>query len=263
MRTYIWARAAAIDWAIIVAAIFIASADWTFIPIAVLVIGNRQHAIAILGHEGAHCLICKTRWVNDLLCNWLVFYPLGICMAQYRSFHWKHHRHTNTPDDPEIALKAVRPNAMQMPFSRGKIMRQLAGDFIGLGIPQLVAFIVHVRPRKWQELGAIAFLIAAIGACIYFGLILVPLLWFGSLYTSFWAFFRYRVWAEHVGGGPGETLVFDVSLLQQLVFFPHNSHLHHEHHEHPSVPFSELSRGQIGVSLCESRYLGLFETTER
>lgn len=255
----IWLRAAILDWAIIAIAMSVSVWSSWLIPIAILAIGNRQHALAILGHDGAHRLICNNKWLNDLMTDVLVFYPLGLSLKQYRKFHWEHHRNTNTDNDPERPLKSIWP-AMQMPFSQRKVIWQLLGDLVGLGIPQLIAFLVHVRPRAIAECGALAFVLVAMCCFVYFDLAFVPLIWFGSLYTTFWMFFRYRIWAEHVGGGPGETLVFDVNWLQRIVFFPHNCHLHHEHHEKPGVPFHKLKRSIVGLTLCEARKLDNFRS---
>jgi fatty acid desaturase len=38
----------------------------TLIPL-IVVIAARQHALGILGHDGAHRLICRNRVLNDLL----------------------------------------------------------------------------------------------------------------------------------------------------------------------------------------------------
>jgi fatty acid desaturase len=253
-----WILVAAIDWIIIVTGIALSSYSLWFLPLSILVVGNRQHALAILGHEGAHCLITRNRRINDLLTNWLVFYPLGISLKEYRIFHWAHHQNTNTEYDPEVILKRTKPHAMVMPFSQRKVAWHILSDLVGCGIPQLLAFLWHVKPKSVMDTFFImvAPSIAVVLALSGFGTEIA--VWYVSLLTSFWAFFRYRVWAEHVGGREYETLVFDTNLFQRLVFFPHNSDKHYEHHRNCSVPFYNLTRPTIGIGLCQARQDNLF-----
>lgn len=254
-----WLSAAFIDWAIVAVAIYVGANHLILLPIAMLVVGNRQHALAVLGHDGAHRLICKSKFLNDLLANVLTFYPMGLCLKQYRKWHWEHHRNTNTDKDPEIPLRAVHPNPIEMPFEPSKIWRHVVMDLFGFGIPQMVAFMIHVRPRKISEFVSPCIALAATALLIYSGLAIVPIIWFGSLFTTFWAFIRYRTWTEHIGGEEGETLIFDTNRIQQAIFFPHNIHLHHEHHEKPGIPFHKLPRRErSGKTLCEARLHGNF-----
>src|SRR5208282_4423229 len=61
-----WLRDAVLDWAVIVGAVTVAhvfSNPLTWL-LALLVIGNRQHALAILGHDGTHFTLSHDRRLN-------------------------------------------------------------------------------------------------------------------------------------------------------------------------------------------------------
>jgi fatty acid desaturase len=236
-----WLTAVFFDWVIVVLAICLSYFSYWFIPISILIIGNRQHALGILGHDGAHQLVCpRNKFLNDLITNIFVFYPFFISIKEYRKFHWDHHRNTNNDKDPEILLKATKPNSMEGPITLRKVVKHGLMDLMGFGIPHIVAFMFYIRPKKIRDSIPIFFVLLMSLFLIYSKNYLILVLWFVSLYTSFWFFFRLRVWTEHVGLDEGETLRFTPTMLEKILFLPHNTWLHYEHHEKPSVPFDKL-----------------------
>jgi hypothetical protein len=60
--------ATAEEWAAIIAAIALCSFFWhpVLYLIALVVIGSRQHALLIIGHDASHYRYLPTRWQNDL-----------------------------------------------------------------------------------------------------------------------------------------------------------------------------------------------------
>lgn len=64
---------------------------------AIILIGCLQHRIGLAGHEGAHYMLHPNRLVNDLLSNWLCFFPLFGELSQYRAKHLSHHLYPNDP----------------------------------------------------------------------------------------------------------------------------------------------------------------------
>jgi len=70
-----------------------------FLPVVVVWIGARQHALAILMHDGAHYLLFKNRRLNAVVSELFLAWPLFITMRAYRGGHFAHHRHVNTEKD--------------------------------------------------------------------------------------------------------------------------------------------------------------------
>ncbi len=243
-----WLAAFVFDWGAIAAAM-VAFERWpgalTGLA-AVLLIGTRQHGIAVLGHDGAHGAICRPRWLNDALAR-ACFWPLGIGLKRYRAFHFAHHRWVGTALDPERALKARNAAAWALPASRGRVLWLCGMDF--LAWPAL---------RDILPFMALAASPGAVGAALIFwaGVVAVfgwePLeLWFGALVTAFWASNRLRIWTEHQG--TDGTHCVRASWWQRFVFLPHNIGWHVEHHEAPGVAFWRLPgrRRQEAVSVGE------------
>ena len=98
--------------------------------------------------------------------------------------------------------------------------------------------IMLMRLSKPPRVGdAIAPLLwhAMVGALfVQLGLWWAPVLWYASLSTAFWAFFRLRVWTEHVG--TLQTHRLSATWWQRALFLPHNTWCHAEHHENAAVP---------------------------
>jgi fatty acid desaturase len=226
-----------------------------FVIFAWLVVGNRQHALGILAHDGAHRLVAKDRKLNDLITNWFTFYPLMIPIRTYRLFHFAHHRNVNNEHDPEIPLKSIGPCKMEPPFTQRKVITHSLLDLIGFGLPQIVGFLYHVRAKQPRDYIAYFPMPVVAAALITTDFWVAVPIWFVSLWTTFWCCFRLRVWSEHVGLGEGETLVYKPKLWQQILFLPHGSAYHAEHHSYPNTPFNMLGTlfQDVDTSLCEAR----------
>ncbi|HRQ88822.1 MAG TPA: fatty acid desaturase [Bacteroidia bacterium] len=70
---------------------------------AAFVVGILQHRIGLMGHEASHYLLHPDRRWNDLLADWLCFYPVFGTLANYRAKHLAHHLHPNHPErDPNL-----------------------------------------------------------------------------------------------------------------------------------------------------------------
>lgn len=97
----------------------------TFVA-AVILIGSRQLGLAILMHDAAHGVLLKTHWANEFVGQWLCGLPVFSDMIGYRHYHLIHHRKTQQPDDPDIALSAKFPITRKS--YRRKFIRDLTGQ---------------------------------------------------------------------------------------------------------------------------------------
>ena len=92
---------------------------------SVAIIGARQLGIAILMHEAAHGLLHPNRRVNDAVGQWFCAAPVGADLGQYRDYHLRHHKHTQTEDDPDLDLSA------HFPVTRASLRRKIVRDLTG------------------------------------------------------------------------------------------------------------------------------------
>lgn len=238
----------AIDWAILVPALAAPGLAWRWwgvwglsvLPFAILVIGNRQHALGVLGHEGAHRLIApRNRALNDGLTQVLCFWPLLADVNVYRGFHLAHHHKLNTPEDPENAYREAGAPHWDLPYTRAKLLRRCTLDALGGGFGEAWRIRRFMGPQSvFAAAGPItcALAITAVGAA--FGHPWVVVLWYWSLGTTFVALWRARCWFEHAG--VEHTHRLHLNLWQRHLVSPHNIWIHWEHHTLAGVPWWAL-----------------------
>nr|AAM97299.2 fatty acid desaturase [uncultured bacterium CSLC2] len=253
-----WVLAALSDWVIIFCAFFFIHAVLTntvALPLEMrvcavivsawlgaIVIGSRQHALAILGHEGAHGMIAKTMWLNDFLANLMCFWPLGSGIDGYRKFHFDHHHNLGTPRDPELEHKRRSAPEWDLPDTNRGIRIRFAKDLLGFGLNDLflVEHYVGIFRRHMTVrdlMGPIVWWTVAVAVIGPMHLWWVIPVWFGALATAFWAFFRVRMWTEHLGTPNVHRITV---VWWQRLFVPHNTWYHFEHHRFSNVPFFRL-----------------------
>jgi fatty acid desaturase len=203
--------------------------------VATLLIGLRQHGLALLGHDGAHQLFSRNKRVNDLVANALCFWPLGAALEGYRAFHLQHHKQLGTEQDPELGFVAY-----EVPTTRRHIACRALLDLFGLGAAFSTSFIAKVRAERLaHRLAPIVWQVAMITVCYATGQLWIAGIWFAAQLTSFSMAFRLRAGFEHHGLRDG-THRFEPTLLSRHVYLPHNTHCHYEHHRYASVPCYSL-----------------------
>jgi fatty acid desaturase len=236
-----WLTDAAMDWAVIAAALA-AVALWPHVAVfaaAVLVIGNRQHALTVLGHDGTHYTLSHKTRLNDLLTNLLCFWPLGLTVSGYRALHYAHHAHTGTESDPELGHKRMRAPQWDLPNKPIRVLRHAMMDLIGYSLADYVIIVRFAKPQSRREYAPLAlFHLAALGLLLWSGMWLAAAAWYVSLVTSFMMFFRLRLWLEHQGTDDTQRLA--LTWWQGALLAPHNAWHHWEHHNYPTIPYHRL-----------------------
>ncbi|MCG8416628.1 MAG: fatty acid desaturase family protein [Proteobacteria bacterium] len=240
---------------------------WTTAVVAVIVIGGRQLALAVLMHECAHRSLFRSRLLNEFCGQWLCGAPVWTHLTKYRKHHWRHHNHTGTEDDPDLGL--VKP----FPTSRRSLARKLLRDITGIaGIKRIVAILLmdfgylqytasvdaRVIPQQGRRVrdvlrcglgnilpvfltnAGLFLLLHALGqAALY-------LLWVAAYLTTFSVFIRVRSIAEHActDRSPdafANTRTTRAGLLARLTVAPHHVNYHLEHHLLMTVPHYRLA----------------------
>lgn len=221
--------------------------------LAVMVVGARQLGLAILMHEAAHNGLSRNPKLNEWVGQWLCAAPVGTNLAAYRPYHFAHHKHTQTPEDPDLGLSAPFP--ITKAGFRRKMVRDLTGQtFFKLTLLPLFrglapSVVTGVRAPKGMARKAAPFLIT--NAVLFAVLALMGvwhlyvMVWLVALATWFPFVTRVRNIAEHactpVSGDPfGQARTTRANWLERLLIAPYWVHFHAEHHLWPYLPAYRL-----------------------
>jgi fatty acid desaturase len=240
------------EWAAIILSIALCSHFWNpfLYVLTVAWIGARQHALLILMHEGTHFRLFTKKWVNDLISESLLAWPMFITARAYRIDHFAHHRNINTSDDPDWMRK--QNHEWEFPKSWKELAVILFRDLCALNAHQLVAEVtdlsggnqVQARPTTPYRIARATFYAVALGLLFWNQAFVGFLLfWVVPFATWFKVIIRIRGIAEHYGI---DDTTYGLSRTTLLSWFdrwfvaPNNINYHLEHHLYPSVPFYRL-----------------------
>jgi fatty acid desaturase len=244
-----WLTDAAMDWLVIAAAVAMIQVwphSYTVLA-GILIVGNRQHALAILGHDGTHYTLSPKAGLNDFLTNLFCFWPLGLTISGYRALHYAHHKNTGMEDDPELGHKRMRSPQWNLPATPWTVLRYALKDLIGYSVADYSIIVRFSKPQRKREYLPLAlFHVAAVSLLLAWGGWPMAAAWYFSLVTSFMMFFRLRLWLEHQGTDDTQRLT--LTWWQAAILSPHNAWHHWEHHKYPTIPYHKLPRARRRLS---------------
>ena len=260
-RTSAWRGALAVAWIWLGIAACLAAVRYEprLAPLAVIVLGGRQLALAVAMHDAAHGTLFGVRWLDRHVADWLCARPVWSDVARYRKHHLAHHAHTGTDRDPDLGLALVEP------MTRGSLARKIARDLTGIaGVRRVVALLaidaellefdvgggVRRAPRRSaaRHVAALArhlaptvvtnALLAVVAGWAY-------LAWVAAYLTTFSLALRVRSLAEHAclartGDVLANTRTTRAGWLARATVAPLHVNYHLEHHLLPTVPWYRL-----------------------
>jgi fatty acid desaturase len=223
--------------------------------LAVMFIGARQHALAVIGHDATHHRLLPHRTTNDWVGNVLCLWPVFISVEGFRKFHVAHHQHTNLEGDGNRELWYTHQDGelvadWQYPKSRlglAAVLLKRAMVITGLwwmtrGL--LSSIVVRERPAVivlrytyFASLAAVMTLTSSWSLFLWYWL--VP-------YCTWHTAIQYaRLICEHSAvHSPSPayqvTRTTIPTRLEAVFILPRHIGYHIEHHWYPSVPFYRL-----------------------
>ena len=241
-------------WFVVIAAmsVFIIWPNVVTFILAFLLIGSRQHGMAILMHDAAHGILFKTKSLNEFVGQYLLGAPYGGDLESYRKYHLKHHRFTQSELDPDLPL------SKKYPVSKASLRRKLLRDISGLTYFRLQLVTLRMKKGEASDIeGSDAFqktspwpylitnviiftILALLGHWwIYFAL------WLAPLWTWFFAVLRLRNITEHAittyDDNPlTHARTTHTNIFEKIFFGPYWVNYHVEHHAYMFVPCYRL-----------------------
>lgn len=261
INSYRHGAAILFNWGIILLSIFICIQFFNpfLYLLAILVIGARMHALAILMHDASHYRFLKNKKWNDIVTNLSTMYLLFSSIENYRKNHLTHHRNLNTEEDPDWFAKLGKKE-FQFPQTKKEFLLTLLSYFsLYQGISDAIWIFGRINGSKnntknkskfTQELAIkLGFYLALVIALTASG-IWIPFLiyWVVPYFSTFFMFQYIRSVAEHFGELEYDHLlsstrtIVKLNPIEKFFFSPHNVGYHLEHHLYPGVPFYNLPR---------------------
>ena len=222
--------------------------------IALVIVGSKQFALAVLAHDAAHNLLFTSNKVNDWIGQWFCAYPIFQDNRVYRPYHLKHHRHTETEEDPDLVLSSPFPITKRS-FTR-KVFRDLTG---WTGVRRYGGSLISIFKTKGDNLinkisktsnKLYGFLISnllifiLISTTMHWSIFF--LLWWLPSFTYYSLIIRIRNISEHAVT-PGNnhfdnTRTTKSTFLTRFLMVPHNVNYHLEHHLFTRCPWYNLPK---------------------
>lgn len=250
--------AIAYNWAIILTTAYISAMYlniFTYL-LAIIVIGARMHALAILMHDASHYRFMKNRYWNDLITDITTMYPLFLTIEKYRINHLAHHKHLNTEEDPDWVSKLPKKE-FQFPKTKQEFILGILSYFLLVqGVKDAIWFVTRFNvfganknpTKKSSQLSQLLFYGLLITVLSVFSLWTFFLLFWLIPYFSTFLMFQYiRSVSEHFGDLEYDHLLSSsrtvkTNALERFLIAPHNVGYHIEHHLYPGVPYYNLPK---------------------
>jgi len=216
-----------------------------------LIIGSRQHGLSILAHDTAHGVMFQNRKLNEFVGKYLLAAPYGGDMIAYRHYHLKHHRHTQSENDPDLPLSA------KFPTTKASLRRKFLRDITGRTYLRLRIAAWKMRRGGEKVEGSDAFQKSSpipffVSNAILFGIFILIghpwlylTLWLLPMWTWMFAVLRLRNIAEHaVTTNDDNPLTHarttHANVIERILFAPYWVNYHVEHHAYMFVPCYRL-----------------------
>lgn len=235
-----------LDWMIIGFAVWATcrTGGWT-LPLAAIVIGNRQRALGNLLHEASHQNLSPHHSVNDTIGRLLLAAPLFNSLVLYRRLHARHHSWLGDPaHDPDFIVCAVRDGDRWFHvYARVLLTRS---TWVGSLLGHLAA--KRLTLRQWLAIvlwwsaceSLIVILLGTHTACLFF------VLWMIARGTVFHAITTFREMTDHHGLNRGgifpHTREIPTHGILSILLHPHHNGYHLTHHLFPHIPYHQLPR---------------------
>jgi fatty acid desaturase len=237
------------DYFFIGSSIFVTSyITWNFYPLAVLIIGARQRALATLLHEAAHGILLKNKSFNFALGSFFSGYLIFQTFTSYQKSHVRyHHGHFGDPELDVDYKFMLNEGLYREDVSPGKFVLQ--NIYLPLFLSKVPKYLYSlVRQRFWETARKEKFImlcyLLAIALSSIYGHFwnLVIIFWLIPYLTTFQIIGWFIELSEHYPLMKNDCNLYmtrnrNSHWLETFFTSIHNENYHLVHHLNPTIPF--------------------------
>lgn len=223
--------------------------SWYFYPLAVLIIGSRQRALATLLHEAAHKTLAKNKYLNWTIGTFFSGYLIFQTMGSYRESHVRfHHGHFGNPNlDPDYKF-AIQEGLYHRPQSPQKfVTKNIVFPFLLAKVPSYLYSLIKNRlfdeRNRKETIGMILYLavISSILTLLGWGQYIL-LFWLVPYLTTFQIIGWFIEMGEHYPLMNNKVNLYMTRnrhshWLEKFLTGMHNESYHLVHHLNAKIPF--------------------------
>jgi fatty acid desaturase len=220
---------------------------WTILP-GLVVIGTRYYALFVIGHDGMHRRVAQKTATNDLICDVLIFGPIGAIIRLNNHNHLQHHYWLATNRDPDRLKHCC--------FNKATLA-SLIGFLTGVTVVFVAARHVFF-PKKGDGSTRIGYtlrdfvilagwtILLCGGLTWRIGFWAYPVLWLLPVFVFMYLADNFRSFAEHSHpeadslADTHRLVTYRSNPLECMFVAPMNMNLHTVHHLWPSIPYYNL-----------------------
>ncbi|STX52851.1 Fatty acid desaturase [Legionella busanensis] len=245
--------------------------NYLLYPLAILIIGSRQRALATILHEASHNSIAQNKLLNLFLGTFLSGHLILHTYSAYKDTHLRlHHGNFGDPESDDDYRYMLQKGVYNSKLSSNQYLRQLfLIPCLKFTVPSHLYFSIKSRlytgkvaSEKLELLILGVYWSIIFVVCYKSGyLTILFLFWFIPLFTAFQLINWFIELAEHaplMGNGTDLYMTRNRNSHWLEYFFTgiHGETLHLAHHLFPKVPFWKLKKLHA-ILLKDERYAKL------
>lgn len=257
-------------------AIYLGESSFWFMPMAILLIGSRQRALATLLHEAAHGALCSSKQMEKFIGTWCSGYLIFQTWASYRRSHTlEHHHKLGDPGcDPDYKYYRQAGVFDARPPYRF-VLEYLVKPIVFIGAARSLKYLlVHrlIRNSSKSELLSVMACQGLLALCLtlLFGAKGYLFYWLLPYLTTFQAISWFIELAEHypmIAKAKSDLQATRNRFSHPLEHFftaMHAENFHLIHHLFPGIPYWNLRRAHWillsdpAYALRNSKFGGIF-----
>ncbi|KAA6172966.1 fatty acid desaturase family protein [Pseudomonas marginalis] len=235
-------------------AIYLGESNLWLLPLAMLLIGSRQRALATLLHEAAHGVLCRNKRLEKFLGTWCSGYLIFQSWVSYKRSHTLDHHHKLGDPDRDPDYQYYRQSGVfEVRSTFGFAFAHLVKPMLFLSAPRSLKYLLVNRLIRSPSKAEVFLVLTcqgvlALGLTLALGVKGYFLYWLLPYLTTFQALTWFIELAEHypmIAKAKSDLQATRNRFSHAVEHFftaMHGENFHLIHHLFPAIPYWNLKK---------------------